>query len=191
MFARALVVAPGLLAAGTAAAAAALAAVEAARVAAVPLLGPAVHAFMVRFVDGRDGGRVLVSHFSLLAGMAGPVWLVVAPTLPDAPLPPALAAPALAGIVALGALDTAASAVGRAVGRRRLFGTPKTLEGAAAGAAAAVAAWAATAAAVGGAPSAATALVAGVLMAGLEASTTQLDNVFLPLHGVAVVAAGW
>ena len=29
------------------------------------------------------------------------------------------------------------------------------------------------------------------LLAGLEASTTQLDNVFLPLHGVAVVAAGW
>ena len=194
MFAPVALAAPGLLAAGTAAAAAALAVVEATRVARVPRLGPAVHAFMARFVDGRDAGAVLVSHFSLLAGMAAPVWMAAAGVqrdglAPDAQLtPPSVAAAALAGIVALGALDTAASAVGRAVGKRRLFGTPKTAEGAAAGAAAAAVAWLAVAA-VAGAPSAPTAVVASVLMAGLEATTTQLDNIFLPLHAVAVVAA--
>ena len=194
MFAPVALTAPGLLAAGTSVAAAALAMVEATRVARVPRLGPAVHAFMARFVDGRDAGAVLVSHFSLLAGMAAPVWMAAAGArrdelAPDARLtPPSVAAAALAGIVALGALDTAASAVGRAVGTRRLFGTPKTAEGAAAGAVSAAVAWLAVAT-VAGAPSIPTAIVGSVLMAGLEATTTQLDNIFLPLHAVAVVAA--
>ncbi len=31
--------------------------------------------FVSSFTDGRDCGRVLVSHFSLLLGMAGPIWI--------------------------------------------------------------------------------------------------------------------
>ena len=73
MFAPALLAEPGLLAIGLAGAAACLAGAEAARAGHVPRIGPAVQAFMARFVDSRDVGPVLVSHFSLLAGMAGPV----------------------------------------------------------------------------------------------------------------------
>ena len=45
-----------------------LVAVEVVRVGNVPVLGPRVHAFMTAFIDSRDAGAVLVSHFSLLAG---------------------------------------------------------------------------------------------------------------------------
>ena len=41
----------------------------------VPWVGPALQRFMMAFIDGRDGGLLLVSHFSLLLGMAAPVWL--------------------------------------------------------------------------------------------------------------------
>jgi len=59
---------PQLLAVALAVAAALLAAVEVARVGNVPGVGPRVHAFMTAFLDSRDAGAVLVSHFSLLAG---------------------------------------------------------------------------------------------------------------------------
>ena len=34
----------------------------------VPFLGARIHAFMTSFIDSRDAGALLVSHFSLLAG---------------------------------------------------------------------------------------------------------------------------
>jgi dolichol kinase len=187
MFAPAALAEPGLLAVGAAAAAAGLAAAEVLRGARVPVVGPPIHAFMARFVDDRDSGALLVSHFSLLAGMAGPVWMSGAASATSTPLPDA--APALAGVVALGALDAAASAVGRAVGRAKLCGTAKTWEGAAAGATAAALAWAALGR-VGAPLPPTSAAVACALTAWLEAATTQLDNIFLPLHHAAVVAAG-
>ncbi len=68
LFAPALLAEPQLLAVALAVAAALLAAVEVARVGNVPGVGPRVHAFMTAFLDSRDAGAVLVSHFSLLAG---------------------------------------------------------------------------------------------------------------------------
>jgi hypothetical protein len=54
---------------------AALVALEVARCARLPLLGPAVQAYMGRFVDSRDSGPIYVTHFTLLYGLAGPIWL--------------------------------------------------------------------------------------------------------------------
>ena len=68
LFAPALLLEPQLLAVALAVASALLVAVEVVRVGNVPGLGPRVHAFMTAFLDSRDAGAVLVSHFSLLAG---------------------------------------------------------------------------------------------------------------------------
>ncbi len=68
LFAPALLLEPQLLAVSLAIASALLVAVEAARVGGVPFLGARIHAFMTSFIDSRDAGALLVSHFSRLAG---------------------------------------------------------------------------------------------------------------------------
>lgn len=37
--------------------------------------GVAVHLFMNEFLDDRDGGTAILSHFYLLTGCAGSLWL--------------------------------------------------------------------------------------------------------------------
>ena len=101
----------------------------------------AMHRFFVAFTDDRDEGAVILSHFSLLVGMAAPLW--VSPSSPapaPAPeggwrIPAALArlwprpgradaggAAALlmpyAGLLSLGVLDTVGSFVGSLTPRR-------------------------------------------------------------------------
>ncbi len=77
LFSPALLLEPQLLAVSLAIAAAALMAVETLRVGGTPGLAPRIDAFMTSFLDSRDSGGVLISHFSLLAGMAVPVSLTV------------------------------------------------------------------------------------------------------------------
>lgn len=72
--------------------------------------GPLVHDFMTSFIDDRDSGALLVTHFTLLLGMAAPLWLCGALADPaqaasgsvagGSALPPA----ALAGMLIIGAL---------------------------------------------------------------------------------------
>ena len=59
---------PQLLAMSMAIAAALLVLVEVVRMGNVPYFGPRIHKFMTSFIDSRDAGALLVSHFSLLAG---------------------------------------------------------------------------------------------------------------------------
>ena len=121
-------------------------------------VGPAgdkINTFMMSFTDGRDSDMLLVSHFSLLTGMAVPVWLSTVTTTPTTTrrdmtdlvqltgrdpfqLEPlvsnssvtALPLTAFAGIMILGIADSAASAIGKKYGRHRIcVGTSKTLEG--------------------------------------------------------------
>ena len=68
LFTPALLVDPQLLAMSMAIAAALLVVVEVVRMGNVPHLGPKIHEFMTSFIDSRDAGALLVSHFSLLAG---------------------------------------------------------------------------------------------------------------------------
>lgn len=70
LFTPALLVDPQLLAMSMAIAAALLVVVEVVRMGNVPYLGPKIHEFMTSFIDSRDAGALLVSHFSLLAGRA-------------------------------------------------------------------------------------------------------------------------
>ncbi|KAG2439482.1 hypothetical protein HXX76_004836 [Chlamydomonas incerta] len=194
-----------------------------------PALRRAIGGFMADFADARDSGRVYVTHFTLLLGIAVPVWLgesvcgaaagammaglygpeaaapmplsaAAAAGAAAAPPPLRLSAAAarmlpscrtllgLSGLVSLGSGDTAAACVGFLLGRRRLFrGGKKTWEGTASGAAAMLASWRVvvwwmdvgwalgwgTWARLGG-------ITAGVAL--LEAVTSQLDNVVVPLY---------
>lgn len=38
-------------------------------------IGAPLHIFFTEFVDSKDGGPVIVSHFYLLTGCAGGLWL--------------------------------------------------------------------------------------------------------------------
>lgn len=84
--------------------------------------GAAVHLFMNEFLDHKDSGTAILSHFYLLTGCAGSVWL-------EGPSRLHL----YTGILALGVGDALASIVGKRIGRHRWFaGSPKTVEGTAA-----------------------------------------------------------
>lgn len=78
LFVPAMLSTPQLLAVGLAAATALFALLELARLLDVPHLGPRVALFVRSFTDARDSGRVLISHFSLLLGIAVPIWLTAA-----------------------------------------------------------------------------------------------------------------
>ena len=62
------------------------------------------------------------------AGMAAPVWVSAVSSTPVGACVPALST-TFSGIMVLGIADSAASAIGRRFGRRRILGTRKTLEG--------------------------------------------------------------
>jgi hypothetical protein len=68
LFTPALLLEPQMLSMSLAIAAALLVVAEVLRMGNVPFLGPKIHRFMTSFIDSRDAGALLVSHFSLLAG---------------------------------------------------------------------------------------------------------------------------
>jgi dolichol kinase len=139
--------------------------------------------YMDKFTDCRDTGTVTISHMSLLFGIAGPLWL--APTNQEL-TGTGLHIVAWAGLLTLGVADSMAAVVGSTLGRIKMHPlSHKTLEGTLASALSlwlclegvVAAGWAARPAA----------LVAWKLpwisgvTALLEASTTQLDNLVVPL----------
>lgn len=234
LFLPALLTEPQLLALSLAIAAAALIVAEVLRVGCVPVAGPCIHSFMTAFIDSRDQGLLLISHFSLLLGMAVPLWLAL-PVVThqegdglrnpnaagrlaqssqgggtmagpgrswwqtaDQPVP----AFAFAGILILGVADSAASAVGRRYGRHKILQTHKSLEGTLGGVVCTMLGWVAVAVLLnltagrpllclgngvaGASWSTVSAAVVGSCL--LEAVTTQLDNIFLPLHHCALLS---
>ncbi|KAF9048592.1 hypothetical protein BJ165DRAFT_1526030 [Panaeolus papilionaceus] len=81
--------------------------------------GASVHLFMNEFLDHRDGGTAILSHFYLLTGCAGSVWLEGSSHLLQ-----------FTGILTLGLGDAAASLVGRRLGVHKWSPTTnKTVEG--------------------------------------------------------------
>jgi len=74
---------------------------------------------MNEFLDHRDGGTAILSHFYLLTGCSGSLWLEGSSQLLQ-----------FTGILTLGLGDAAASIVGRRLGVHRWSPTTnKTLEG--------------------------------------------------------------
>ncbi|KAH9983087.1 hypothetical protein BJV74DRAFT_980805 [Russula compacta] len=83
--------------------------------------GAAVHVFMNEFLDAKDSGTAILSHFYLLTGCAGALWF-------EAPSRLLL----YTGILTVGVGDAVASVVGKRVGRYKWSPTTsKTLEGSA------------------------------------------------------------
>ena len=171
---------------------------EVVRVQKLPPLAKPLSGFLGAFIDSRDAGTLILTHVYLLLGCAIPVWL-------DAALPHALgtrpavmgaaaqisaaarAAVPYAGILVLGVGDAMASTVGICAGRIRWPGRRKTLEGSAAG----VASMLLTLVLIqaldnGGKPygpgSWAALGLCTTLACALEATTEQIDNLFLPLY---------
>ncbi|KAJ3997165.1 hypothetical protein F5050DRAFT_1880720 [Lentinula boryana] len=81
--------------------------------------GASIHLFMNEFLDQKDGGTAILSHFYLLTGCAGSLWL-------EGSSPLLL----FTGILVLGVGDALASIIGKRVGIHRWSPTTnKTLEG--------------------------------------------------------------
>ncbi|KAE9408409.1 hypothetical protein BT96DRAFT_954008 [Gymnopus androsaceus JB14] len=81
--------------------------------------GAAVHLFMNEFLDQKDRGTAILSHFYLLTGCAGSIWLEGGSPLLQ-----------FTGILVLGVGDALASIVGKRYGVHRWSPTTnKTLEG--------------------------------------------------------------
>lgn len=81
--------------------------------------GAALHVFMSEFTDHKDSGPVILSHFYLLTGCAGTLWLE----------PGQGSIVQQIGVLTLGVGDALASIVGRRYGRIRWPGSSKTVEG--------------------------------------------------------------
>ncbi|SNX87634.1 related to SEC59 - Dolichol kinase [Melanopsichium pennsylvanicum] len=81
--------------------------------------GAALHVFMSEFLDHKDSGPVILSHFYLLTGCAGPLWLEGDSKILQQ-----------TGVLVLGVGDALASIVGRRYGRMYWpGGSSKTVEG--------------------------------------------------------------
>lgn len=135
------------------------------------------------FLDEKDGGTLILSHLYLLVGVASPLWLHPCP-LGEVQTDSRSVLPCLAGVLAVGVGDTAASVGGTYLGRKHWSGTKKTVEGSICGIVAqmmavsilvamgfvevSVAGWGRL-------------LVSASLVAVVEALTDQVDNIVLPL----------
>lgn len=181
---------PPLLSLALAVAFVLLALAELLRTAHIPHISAALTSSMTRFTDSRDEGSFLVSHLSLLLGIAVPVWVALAGRshAPDEPAP----LTAWTGLIALGLADTVAATVGLLCGRLRVHQTSKkTAEGLLAATAATVGALGAAAAWQGQAAGALWWLQlvwVSLLACMLEAATLQLDNLVFAWQAFALLS---
>ncbi|XP_053552162.1 dolichol kinase [Bombina bombina] len=146
-------------------------------------LGQTLRNLLTLFLDERDSGPLILTHIYLLLGMSLPVWLfprVCAASLsgPSTLLP-------YAGVLAVGVGDTMASVMGSALGEIKWPGTKKTFEGTMMSIFAQIITVALilifdTNVSMNGGY---TWILASItLVSFLEAFTTQIDNLFLPLY---------
>lgn len=147
------------------------------------LLPETVQEFYLRYLDPQKDVQhtVLVSHMALILGCAMPLWIhecistTTTTTTESSFLLP------LFGILVLGVGDSLAALVGSTFGKRQWLGTSRTLEGSAAMCLGmATCCWCSGVST----PYCMPAIAFTTL---LEASTTQIDNLVLPLAGAVVL----
>ncbi|KZV97450.1 hypothetical protein EXIGLDRAFT_832857 [Exidia glandulosa HHB12029] len=134
--------------------------------------GAAVHVFLNEFLDHKDSGTAILSHFYLLTGCAVTLWLEGSSRILE-----------FTGVLSLGVGDAMASIVGKRLGRRRWSAASgKTLEGTVAFVVSVVLCGLALRA-LGLVEGFSMWRYAGVALAGglLEALSVQNDNLTLPL----------
>lgn len=155
-------------------------AVEGFRVLAPEQLAGPITRFYGLFAAHQDGGVVILTHISLLVGLALPSWL-------DGCVPHCHWLAPYSGFVCVGIADSFASLVGAAWGKHKWPGSPKTVEGTLAGVVSAwvlaVVLWLTCCHDHSPFPLADPAVhvaIAGSML--VEAFTKQIDNLVLPLH---------
>lgn len=93
---------------------------EAVRVSNIRPLGPMIEECIKPFRDEKDSGPLTLSHIYLLVGMSLPLWIHQSEVTSLAPS---------SGIISIGFGDTAASVVGNLIGRHKWRRSKKTIEG--------------------------------------------------------------
>ncbi|BGP14302.1 dolichol kinase [Rhodosporidiobolus nylandii] len=150
---------------------------EYARFFAVYPIGAPLHIFFSEFVDQKDAGPVILSHFYLLTGCAGGLWLEGS------------GINRFTGVLVLGVGDSMASIVGKLFGRTRWPGTPKTVEGTGAFILSVVlCAWFFRLIGIVEPFSLTRYFFATTLAALLEASSAQNDNLVIPIYMWSLVS---
>ncbi|KAH8284636.1 hypothetical protein KR018_008614, partial [Drosophila ironensis] len=91
----------------------------------VPPLGARLAEAFAAFKDEKDAGQLALTPFCLLIGCSLPVWLTPCPCSGQGDAALSL----LAGILAVGVGDTAASVVGSKLGRNKWSGSSRSVEG--------------------------------------------------------------
>uniref|UniRef100_A0A3Q3NAF1 dolichol kinase n=1 Tax=Labrus bergylta TaxID=56723 RepID=A0A3Q3NAF1_9LABR len=148
-------------------------------------LGQLLRQVLTLFLDERDSGPLILTHVYLLLGMSLPIWLFPGPCAPKGVLPGAGGLVPYAGVLAVGVGDTVASIFGSTMGEIRWPGTKKTMEGTATSVFAQIIAVAMFLIFDGSINlnSSYSWIVGSVtLVAMLEAYTSQIDNLLLPLY---------
>ncbi|XP_008824325.1 dolichol kinase [Nannospalax galili] len=92
-------------------------------------LGHPLRSLLSLFLDERDSGPLILTHIYLLLGMSLPIWLIPRPCTQKGSLEGARALVPYAGVLAVGVGDTVASIFGSTMGEIRWPGTKKTFEG--------------------------------------------------------------
>lgn len=92
-------------------------------------LGHTLRSLLSLFLDERDSGPLILTHIYLLLGMSLPIWLIPRPCTQKDSLEGARALVPYAGVLAVGVGDTVASIFGSTMGEIRWPGTKKTFEG--------------------------------------------------------------
>lgn len=141
--------------------------------------GASVHLFMNEFLDTKDSGTAILSHFYLLTGCANSIWFEGPSRLSQ-----------YTGILALGVGDALASIVGKRLGRHRWTSTTaKTMEGSAAFTVSVVGcAWVLRILGLTEDFSLIRYAVVAALSSVLEAFSVQNDNLTLPLYMWSMLA---
>jgi len=161
--------------------------VEYLRLGKIAPLGEKIDSFMRTFIDERDAGSLILTHLYLLVGCAAPVWLYT----PANPSEDAHFLLPYLGVLLVGLGDSFASLAGMYLGRIKWPHTKKTVEGTMAAVAVVLLAglllslcYPFVSLSLGQWLGFAWAVLCGCL---LEAFTTQIDNLALPLYAFAVL----
>ncbi|XP_073680367.1 dolichol kinase [Garra rufa] len=148
-------------------------------------LGEPLRRLLTLFLDERDSGPLILTHIYLLLGVALPIWLMPASCTPKGGLGGAGGLVPYAGVLAVGVGDTVASIFGSTVGEIRWPGTKKTFEGTATSVFAqiiAVVVFLIADSSINLNASYSWVVGSITMVAMLEAYTSQIDNLLLPLY---------
>ncbi|EGG21782.1 hypothetical protein DFA_01668 [Cavenderia fasciculata] len=148
----------------------------------VPPMGKYIAGYMDAFLDARDSGVITLTHIYLLLGCSIPVVIPFYLDISFSTTKPLLSI--FSGLLTIGVGDSAASYFGVRYGRTKMFGTSKSLQGTIGGITCTVLACLVLLPFIGIPFTLSTLvhiIITSTLCCLIEASTTQIDNLVLPL----------